>query len=57
MNKMERLEDDYLESDSYELDDVLDRSYFNNSDECTDLEEDEDHYENKSDEFRPISEL
>ena len=54
---MEKLEEDYLDNDYHEIDDVLDRSYFNNTEEDTDLEEDEDNYENKSDEFRPISEL
>lgn len=54
---MEKLESDFQTDDFTEFDDVLDRSYFNNSDELVDLEEDEDTYENKSDDFRLISEL
>ncbi|WP_421869909.1 hypothetical protein [Marinoscillum sp.] len=54
---MEKLDHDFLSDDFSELDDVLDRSFFNDAEELIDCEEDEDNYENKSDEFRPISEL
>tara|TARA_Y100000310_G_C20679315_1_gene814971 strand:- start:461 stop:625 length:165 start_codon:yes stop_codon:yes gene_type:complete len=54
---MEKLDDDSLQDDFCELDDVLDKSYFNDSGELIDLEEDEDNYESYNDEFRSISEL
>lgn len=54
---MEKLEHDYQSDDYSEFDDVLDQAFFNDFDELVDLEEDEDNYENKSDEFRSISEL
>ncbi len=54
---MEKLDQDTLANDYSEFDDVLDQSYFIESDELADPEEDEDNYEDKSDEFRLISEL
>tara|TARA_Y100000590_G_scaffold305940_1_gene345104 strand:- start:303 stop:473 length:171 start_codon:yes stop_codon:yes gene_type:complete len=54
---MEKIERDFQSDEFSELDDVLDRSFFNNSEELVDLEEDEYNYDTESDDFRLISEL
>lgn len=54
---MEKIDRDFDDQDYYELDDVLDRSFFSQADDMEDLEEDESNYENKSSHYRSISEL
>lgn len=54
---MEKIDRDFEDEDYYELDDVLDRSYFSQYDDMEDLEEDESNYDNKSSYYRSISDL
>lgn len=54
---MEKIDRDFEDQDYYELDDVLDRSFFSQSDDMEDLEEDESNYEVRSSHYRPISDL
>ena len=54
---MEKIEHDFDRDDSLEIDDVLDRSFFTDDDDLSDLDDDETFTENKSLNFRSISEL
>lgn len=54
---MEKLDRDFNDEDYYELDDVLDRSFFSQHDDLEDIEEDESNYETNSSHYRSISDL
>ncbi|MEQ9304830.1 MAG: hypothetical protein RJQ14_13060 [Marinoscillum sp.] len=54
---MEKIEHDFYDDDCFDLDDVLDQSFFTKEEDLTDSEEEDDVPNKNSNHFRPISEL
>lgn len=54
---MEKIEHDFYDDDCFDLDDVLDQSFFTEEEDLTDSEEEDDVPNKNSNHFRPISEL